>query len=428
MLGPAYKFVTFRRYFSMAFAVSLTSHSAAAVDIPSRVTHVEGSLELSAEAKVEISRTVAGLWGVGSAKLIVQGKPVWTSPPSSISLNGYKNEYKLLKVDLDGNGQRDWLLLYFPRTFAAQSTSSYEPSPYVTRNWSGEESLKALGAPWSNMLCVALGGLIVMDDQHSAFMFQYGPVPQPFQHRNPSVLGEQLYKKVLEGAGRSYILQQSQPIPQQIWTSIAGLVKRYACDAADLLGDKLPDSQKIQWNMTRQPFMTSWKPPLDEGLAMYRRALDYFNRSKSEVPDDERGTQSALAAFDFSGFFKTFPFDEMDRENVWPQYTAMLNDFCYYLMAPEDAQRAIGFQNRRTPVDQGVIAMLAHVIRRDPTRMVAYLNLADALWRNGKDDQAAEYYQQYLQKMKAAGKHRAVPARVIERSRITAASSSTLQP
>ena len=87
-------------------------------------------------------------------------------------------------------------------------------------------------------------------------------------------------------------------------------------------------------------------------------------------------------------------------------------------MAPEDAQQALGFENQRKPVEQGVVAMLAHVIRRDPKRTAAYLNLADALWRNSKDAQAAGYYTQYVALMQQAGQSAQIPKRVLQRTQV----------
>lgn len=60
-------------------------------------------------------------------------------------------------------------------------------------------------------------------------------------------------------------------------------------------------------------------------------------------------------------------------------------------------------------------ALLTHVIQKHPNRVVAYLNLADAYWAQGKRAQAKDAYGQYYERMVAAQKQSRVPDRVMSR-------------
>ena len=61
--------------------------------------------------------------------------------------------------------------------------------------------------------------------------------------------------------------------------------------------------------------------------------------------------------------------------------------------------------------------MLELVLKRDPSRSVAYLNMADAVYipNESRKSQAKPYYQKYHDMMIAAGKKDKIPARVFER-------------
>ena len=414
--------------FCILLALQHLEGGSAPIGFPTRVIVQEGALALSPKLRVEVSRVAAGFWGAARATLVSSDQSIWQGPYGSVALGGGDTEYKLLRIDVDGNSQSDWVMLYFPRRFGAEAVSPDFVQRPINRSWGEAENLTSFSTPWSQVLCVSLGGLIVLDDEKTVYEFVYDRGRSPLRPSNPYVQGPELSRMVVTGkAGRSSFLRVSQPLPAQVWRNIKRVIEQRACDTDELFVGRLPNAQRIQGEMPSTSFEIDWRTSFEEGLAMYRRALRRHAEVRAGVPAEVRGTQMELALFNFESFFRSFPFDEIDPENRSAEYTAMVNDFAYYQMAPTDADDAINFEKRRVRVDYGVVAMLAHVIRRDPTRMVAYLNLADALWRNGKDDQAAEYYQQYLQKMKAAGKHRAVPARVIERSRTTAASSSTLQ-
>lgn len=390
-----------------------------AQDIPARAERRAGRLILSDRTEARIELVVAGFWGRQRVTLYHEGAAVWRSPllDGYIATGGWDGRYKFVRLDVDANGRPDWLALFIPIGYSASATSAYEEDFDGTRAWSDEESRRELASPWRQTLCSGLSGLIVLDDEKTAYAFNYDRAPDPFMHGNPYVQGAEHYRMVASGAWRKDRLEVTSPIPAPIWSSIRRLVEERACNTPDVIDkSSLPADQRIQWDLKPEPYGLDWRPYFAEGLAMYGRAKSYYESRKADMPREDRGTKRALGVFDLHAFFRAFPFDEIDPENKSPEYTAMINDFAFYQMAPEDANEAVGFENVRKPVDQGVVAMLAHVIRRDPQRTGAYLNLADALWRNSKDAQAAVYYSKYNNMMKAAGRAAQIPKRAIRRA------------
>jgi hypothetical protein len=389
---------------------------AAVEDIPLRAENRAGKLILSPRTEVQMTRVVAGYWGQKRVTLKHNGQVVWSSPPmdATISIGGRNGKDKFVRLDVDGNGRPDWLALFVPSSFGA--VSSYGNDFDGTHAWSDAESQQELARPWDNMLCGWLSGMIVLDDEKTVYVFSYNDFPDPFMHRNPWVQGEKHYKIVANGTWRKMRLEMSTPIPLKIWSSVQQLIEKQACNTPDRIDKQpLPLDQRIQWGMKPEPFGLDWRPYFDDGLAMYRRAKQYYEERKADIPPEERMTKRALGVFDLHAFFEAFPFDEIDTENKSSEYTAMLNDFAFYQLAPEDANEAVGFENQRKRVEPGVVAMLALVIRRDPGRTVGYLNLADALWRNGRDTEAATLYGKYLELLRKSGVKGKPPQRVLAR-------------
>lgn len=411
-----------RRTINSGFAITAMLLSAAcgadAQDIPTRVNNRSGKFIVSPHTSVEVTRVSAGPWARRKLRLMHDGKDVWSSPimDANFGTGGLSPEEvpKFVRLDVNGNGRPDYLYLAFDRHYGP-----YGHDYDGTRAWSDDESQRELSRPWNPHLCGWLSGLIVLDDEKTAYAFNYGPVPDPFMHRNPYVQGEAHYKAVARGVTRNDHLEVSSPIPPVIWTSIRKLIDERACSTPDWQTKKPnPAEQQIKWDAKPEPFGLDWKPYFEDGLAMYARSKKLYAETKDDLPADERQTKRALGMFDLHAFFEAFAYDEIDPENKSPEYTAMLNDFAFYQMAPEDAEQAVGFESRREKVSPGVVAMLAHVIRRDPKRVAAYLNLADALWRNGQDAQAASYYRRYAAMMQESSSKARLPLRVSRRATV----------
>jgi tetratricopeptide (TPR) repeat protein len=80
------------------------------------------------------------------------------------------------------------------------------------------------------------------------------------------------------------------------------------------------------------------------------------------------------------------------------------NDIAYYLEKAEIYDEAI--------------FILENIIKKEPTRVVAYLNIADAYWGTENKSQAKKNYEKYLYLMKSQKKDLSkIPQRVYERIR-----------
>ena len=83
------------------------------------------------------------------------------------------------------------------------------------------------------------------------------------------------------------------------------------------------------------------------------------------------------------------------------EFIVILNDYGFFLEQSSDSRAA---------------EILSITVALDPERTVAFLNLADALWKAGRKAEAAVNYREYARLMKAKGFEKQIPSRVTERS------------
>ncbi|MGE8358679.1 tetratricopeptide repeat protein [Pseudomonas sp.] len=87
----------------------------------------------------------------------------------------------------------------------------------------------------------------------------------------------------------------------------------------------------------------------------------------------------------------------------------------YYFPGKVGWSNDLGFLFEQAGYYQEAAALLEHITRKHPDRVVAYLNLADAYWALDQKDAARNAYGQYHEKMVATGKQARIPERVIAR-------------
>ena len=85
----------------------------------------------------------------------------------------------------------------------------------------------------------------------------------------------------------------------------------------------------------------------------------------------------------------------------FPTFIIDINDYGFFL---EQAGRA-----------EEAVVVLKQVLLLDTTRVVAYLNLADALWKTGETEEAKSNYDKYVAMMQKKGFSGKIPDRVWER-------------
>jgi hypothetical protein len=94
-------------------------------------------------------------------------------------------------------------------------------------------------------------------------------------------------------------------------------------------------------------------------------------------------------------------FASKDMELRPQQYIPAVNDYGYFL--------------QKAGQDRSAATILRAVIKCDPKRTVAYLNLADSLWNLGDTKEAKSCYRQYLIRARRE-KRNSIPSRAVQRS------------
>lgn len=137
----------------------------------------------------------------------------------------------------------------------------------------------------------------------------------------------------------------------------------------------------------------------------YKRAMEYYSKFKKW----EDYAFSSLAKI--VGANAYYAFYDFDPDNMNVEYTAFLNDVAYYTASFKKDER-----------HEFAIPMLIYVLQRDPNRIPAYLNLADAEydahiieWPEKMRAASIMSYREYFRRMEDAGKKSQIPKRVIER-------------
>ena len=129
---------------------------------------------------------------------------------------------------------------------------------------------------------------------------------------------------------------------------------------------------------------------LDQALALYRKGRT-----------DDVSTVMANFLMD-GGEGHCYPHSYIAQKYDFAQMPGWSND--------------LGFLLGETGYYGESIELLNAVIARNPTRTVAYLNLADSYWGVNDKARAAWAYKKYASLMSGAGKASKIPARVIERT------------
>jgi len=129
---------------------------------------------------------------------------------------------------------------------------------------------------------------------------------------------------------------------------------------------------------------------LDKALALYRKG-------QAEAVSEVMGS---FLMYDNAG--QCDPERYITSKYDFPQLPGWSND--------------LGFLFGETGYYEESVELLSAVIARNPTRTVAYLNLADSYWGLKNKALAAQAYKQYASLMTDGGKASKMPARVVERS------------
>lgn len=264
---------------------------------------------------------------------------MWVSPLVNrfLSLGQASGQYKGQKLfyantpDLNGDGKPDWLYLQFSARYEPPSSTLKRGIVSFPSQDNGADRM-----PLHNMLCGWVAGFIVLDDLKTVYAFDYSLPQNPLGHSALRVLGPERVKNIWQSKGDERELRTTSPMPPRIWKAVYDLVRQKACPTID------PDreeqrtlEQQIQPNPPQTTFNYDWRIYLPPALKMYEAAVETYKSALKEIDEyvkkDLRPLQrdNALGLFDFASFFNAIPYDVVDPQNKYPEYTAMLNDYAY---------------------------------------------------------------------------------------------------
>lgn len=161
-----------------------------------------------------------------------------------------------------------------------------------------------------------------------------------------------------------------------------------------------------------------------DGLMMNRLYMDNFNLLNktyedlqslgAELPDHFEQDCSSMSIYDSENVpFATQNF-RYSAEDLFISYPDVKNGDLKISNVESANNQA--FNLEKTGANQQSKILLEQIIRQFPDRIVAYLNLADVLWKIQDQDRAKIHYAEYLSLMKSQNKNLSkVPQRVYDR-------------
>uniref|UniRef100_A0AAU6WTA5 Tetratricopeptide repeat protein n=1 Tax=Chryseobacterium endophyticum TaxID=1854762 RepID=A0AAU6WTA5_9FLAO len=161
-----------------------------------------------------------------------------------------------------------------------------------------------------------------------------------------------------------------------------------------------------------------------DGLMMTRLYLDNFNLLNktyeelqslgAELPDHFEQDGSSMSIYDSKNIpFATKNF-RYSAEDLFISYPDLKNG--NLRISNVESANNQAFNLEKIGANQQSKILLEQIIRQFPDRIVAYLNLADVLWKIQDHDQAKINYTKYLSLMKSQNKNLSkVPQRVYDR-------------
>lgn len=128
---------------------------------------------------------------------------------------------------------------------------------------------------------------------------------------------------------------------------------------------------------------------------LFKKLYDKYKNA-----NDTKTSDRVSGSLNFDDLAELLSLIPLDKKNI-NDY----NDLAYYLGQCKDGKTSSIF-------------LLKEILKKEPSRVVAYLNLADAQWDFDQKDNAAKSYKKYSVLMKSARKDLTkIPLRVIERSK-----------
>ncbi|QWT45144.1 hypothetical protein [Azospira inquinata] len=364
-----------------------------------------GTISLSNGYHVDVMTEKAADWGQAiftlfkdgdSHPIAVQRAPTY---PTKISRLG------LLNIDLDHNNRPEYLIIG-----GAGAETSDEITTKQQISW---PSANNQNTDW---VCGFTTIIIIHDDMKHMDVIKYSNADNPLASSSFQVMGPDRAKAIIGGKTEERLSVTPGFLIDMWKTYVNHFNPECKKSGTDL---PLPLAIKeIPLNALK------WQDYLPYLLEMYANAQQAYQDAIREGGADYR--KKALGVFRFRHFFSTFPFDAVDPENKEPRYTALMNDYAFYLYNYDiDGLDQLRKENKSSEVDycernlrESAIPILQHVLKREPTRTVAWLNLADAQWEVPElHAESANTYRRYLDLLHRSAPHSKPPKRALQRAK-----------
>lgn len=364
-----------------------------------------GTISLRNGYHVDVITEKAADWGQAiftlfkdgdSHPISVQRAPTY---PTKISRLG------LLNIDLDHNNRPEYLII---------GGAGAETNEEITINQ--KISWPPANKQNTDWVCGFITIIIIHDDMKHMDVIKYSNADNPLASSSFQVMGPDRARAIIGGKTEE-TLSITPGFLADMWkTYVNHFNPECSKPGTDLM---LPLSiRKIPLNALK------WQDYLPYLLEMYANAQQAYQDAIREGGPDYR--TKALGVFRFTPFFSIFPFDVVDPGNKEPRYTALLNDYAFYLYN-YDLEFINRHKEENKPIEgslslielrESVIPILQHVLKRDPTRTVAWLNLADAQWEVPElHAESANTYRQYLDLLHRSAPHSKPPKRALQRAK-----------
>lgn len=369
-----------------------------------------GTISLENGYHVDIMTEKAADWGQTIFTLYKDGDPhpIFTQQAPTYAAN--VEEGVLYKIDLNNNKKQEYLIIDSGRSTTAPITTQKQQ-----RSWPDKNPKITSGE-----FCGYINSIVISDDMTRMDYFSYSDIGTPLASSSFQVMGPDRARAIIGGKTEN-VLSVTSGFSSNMWNALVHYFNPLCMQSKDKsnLALQFPISpRQVPLNYLK------WQDYLPNLLEMYTNAKQAYQDAIREGGPDYR--TKALGVFRFTPFFSIFPFDAVDPGNKEPRYTALLNDYAFYLYnfylefinRHKEENKSIEGSSSLIELRESVIPILLHVLKRDPTRTVAWLNLADAQWEVTElHAESANTYRRYLDLLHRSAPHSKPPKRALQRAK-----------
>lgn len=370
-----------------------------------------GTISLGNGYHVDISTEKAADWGQTTFTLYKDGDSHFIAIQRHNTYITKISNLDLFKIDLNHNNKPEYLIAW------GTGGNTNEDKEAKTKRISWPTKNKKLTNSGD---CGFTEAVIILDNMKEIAAFKYSNSEDPLATSSLQVMGPDRAKAII-GGKTEVTLGVTPGFSPEMWKAYVDYFNPQ-CKKFEKNGEPI---LQLPLSIKRVPLNSlKWKDYLPYLLKMHTNAQQAYKDTIQKWGPDYR--TRALGVFCFTPFFSIFPFDSVDPENKEPQYTVAMNDYAFYLYnfdlefinRHKEENKPIEGSSSLIELRESVIPILQHVLKREPTRTVAWLNLADAQWEVPElHAESANTYRQYLDLLHRSAPHSKPPKRALQRAK-----------